>query len=123
MYGSEREFIRKYQGFVFSIAKKWMPSFQAIDSLVEFDDLVQEVWLGLFEARKRFDEKRFKNKFLTYAWYNVRSRLVNLLKKEDKEFATRLRIAEVFREHYCRNRERDGKVEWESEFGMESRAV
>jgi len=48
---------------------------------VSFEDLVQEGFLGLFEAEKRFDPSK-KIKFSTYAFYWIKKRILEAIQKE-----------------------------------------
>ncbi len=48
---------------------------------VPFEDLVQEGFLGLLEARKRFDPSK-KIKFSTYAFYWIKKRVLEAIQKE-----------------------------------------
>ena len=51
---------------------------------VEVDDLIQEGYLGLIEAEKRFD-KTANTKFTTYAMYWVRKYILQYLQSEYKQ--------------------------------------
>ena len=48
---------------------------------VPFEDLIQEGFLGLLEAEKRFNTSR-KVKFSTYAFYWIKKRILEAVRKE-----------------------------------------
>ena len=48
---------------------------------VSFEDLVQEGFLGLLEAKKRFDPSK-KIKFSTYAFYWIKKKILEAIQKE-----------------------------------------
>ena len=48
---------------------------------VSFEDLVQEGFLGLLEAEKRFDSSK-KAKFSTYAFYWIKKKILEAIRKE-----------------------------------------
>ncbi|MCD6222044.1 sigma-70 family RNA polymerase sigma factor, partial [bacterium] len=48
---------------------------------ISFEDLVQEGFLGLLEAEKRFDSSK-KVKFSTYAFYWIKKRILEAVRKE-----------------------------------------
>ncbi len=71
----DKNFIDNYIGLVKSIAGKYA-KYGA-----EFDDLLQEGIMGLFEARKKFDSTRGV-KFSTFAVYFIKGRVLRCLQKE-----------------------------------------
>ena len=48
---------------------------------IPFEDLVQEGFLGLLEAKKRFDPSK-KIKFSTYAFYWIKKKILEAIQKE-----------------------------------------
>jgi len=48
---------------------------------VSFEDLIQEGFLGLLEAKKRFDPSK-KVKFSTYAFYWIKKKILEAIQKE-----------------------------------------
>ena len=48
---------------------------------ISFEDLVQEGFLGLLEAEKRFDSSK-KAKFSTYAFYWIKKKILEAIQKE-----------------------------------------
>jgi len=63
----------------------YLPLIRSIASrykgMVAFEDLVQEGFLGLLEAEERFDSSRGA-KFSTYAFYWVKRRILEAIRKE-----------------------------------------
>ena len=64
-----------YLPIIKSIASKYK------DEGVPFEDLVQEGFLGLLEAEKKFDASKGA-KFSTYAFYWVKKRILDAVRKE-----------------------------------------
>lgn len=64
--------------YVYSLARKWSKVFEE-DPAVEFEDLVQTVWLAVVIAGKKWQEGK-GTKFTTYVWYVVRSLMVDMAK-------------------------------------------
>jgi len=54
-----------------------------LDAVVDFEDLVQEAWLSVVTARKKFDERKGV-KFIVYAFAAIRNRFRNLRKEKRK---------------------------------------
>ncbi|HDN97658.1 MAG TPA: sigma-70 family RNA polymerase sigma factor [bacterium] len=48
---------------------------------IPFEDLIQEGFLGLLEAKKRFDPSR-KTKFSTYAFYWIKKKILEAIQRE-----------------------------------------
>ncbi|MCD6228129.1 MAG: sigma-70 family RNA polymerase sigma factor, partial [Candidatus Omnitrophica bacterium] len=48
---------------------------------VSFEDLVQEGFLGILEAKERFDPSK-KVKFSTYAFYWIKKKILEAIRKE-----------------------------------------
>jgi len=65
--------------------QEYLPLIKSIASrykgMVAFEDLVQEGFLGLFEAEERFDSSRGA-KFSTYAFYWVKRKILEAIQKE-----------------------------------------
>lgn len=78
-FGDEKareEVIISYRPMVFWLAKKFhVPS----DS---YQDLIQEGMVALIEAVDRYDAKRGA-KFITYAYYRIKGRMVNFLERSE----------------------------------------
>jgi len=68
------EFCQNYSPLVKSIASRYK-------GRVSFEDLIQEGFLGLLEAEKRFDPSK-KAKFSTYAFYWIKKRILEAIQKE-----------------------------------------
>ena len=68
------EFCQNYLPLVKSIASRYK-------GRVSFEDLIQEGFLGLLEAEKRFDPSK-KAKFSTYAFYWIKKRILEAIQKE-----------------------------------------
>lgn len=65
---TRNDLILEHEGLVKSVAMKMVPP-----SNPEFDDLVQDGFIGLMEALERYDPAR--GKFATFAWHCVHSRM------------------------------------------------
>jgi len=52
-----------------------------LNAVVDFEDLVQEAWLAVVTARKKFDERKGV-KFIVYAFSAIRNRFRDLRKKK-----------------------------------------
>ncbi len=68
------EFCQNYLPLVKSIASRYK-------GRVSFEDLVQEGFLGILEAKERFDSSK-KAKFSTYAFYWIKKRILEAIQKE-----------------------------------------
>jgi RNA polymerase primary sigma factor len=67
------DMIKKYKRYVYKIANKYRP-------FIEFDDAVQEGYMGLLEAIKRFKPEK-KVKFITYATPWIKQKIVRAIEK------------------------------------------
>lgn len=68
--------ILAYRPMVFWLAKKFRVSYHV------YPDLIQEGMIGLIDAVDHFEMER-RNKFITYAYYRVRGRMVNFLQRSE----------------------------------------
>jgi len=68
------KFCQNYLPLVKSIASRYK-------GRVSFEDLVQEGFLGLLEAKERFDSSK-KAKFSTYAFYRIKKKILEAIQKE-----------------------------------------
>jgi RNA polymerase sporulation-specific sigma factor len=75
---TENDFIKQYMPLVKSVANRYR------SSKVQQDDLMQEGFLGLMEAKERFDPLRGV-KFSTYAVYWIKNKILESLSREGKE--------------------------------------
>ena len=73
--GRER-MILAYRPMVFWLAKKFRVPYNC------FPDLLQEGMIGLIAAVDNFEPER-SNKFITYAYYKVKGRMVNFLQRSE----------------------------------------
>jgi len=65
---------------------------------VSFEDLIQEGFLGLLEAEKRFDPSK-KIKFSTYAFYWVKKKILEAIQKEKIQSLDSLKLNEEILEN------------------------
>ena len=79
----DNDFVDKYLNLVRKIAH----SFKSTG--LEFDDLVQEGLIGLYEAHKKFDEKRGAT-FITFATHCIKNRILAYIKQEQKHSAAEI---------------------------------
>lgn len=73
----DEKIIKEYLPLVKSIASKYS------SSSIPFEDLVQEGTIGLWEAWKRYDERR-EAKFSTYASYWIKKLILDAINKDQK---------------------------------------
>ena len=73
---SRERIILAYRPMVFWLAKKFRVSSSS------FPDLLQEGVVGLITAVDNFEPER-SNKFITYAYYKVKGRMVNFLQRSE----------------------------------------
>jgi len=67
------------------VCQNYLPLVKSIASRykgrVSFEDLIQEGFLGLLEAEKRFDSSK-KAKFSTYAFYWIKKKILEAIQEE-----------------------------------------
>ena len=73
---SREKMILAYRPMVFWLAKKFRVPYNS------FPDLLQEGTVGLITAVDNFEPER-SNKFITYAYYKVKGRMVNFLQRSE----------------------------------------
>lgn len=73
---SREQLILAYRPMVFWLAKKFRVAYHV------YPDLIQEGMIGLIGAVDHFEIDR-KNRFITYAFYKVRGRMVNFLQRSE----------------------------------------
>lgn len=73
---SRERLILAYRPMVFWLVKKFRVPYHV------YPDLVQEGVIGLIDAVDHFEPER-KNRFITYAYYRVRGRMVNFLQRSE----------------------------------------
>ncbi|MDR3353851.1 MAG: sigma-70 family RNA polymerase sigma factor [Synergistaceae bacterium] len=73
---SRERIIMAYRPMVFWLAQKFRAPYNS------YPDLVQEGMVGLISAVDNFDVSR-SNRFITYAYYKVRGRMVNFLQRSE----------------------------------------
>ncbi len=82
-----KNFIDKYLPLIKSIAKKYKrPG-------IEYDDLIQEGMIGLWEAKKRFNP-HIGTKFSTYATFWIKKNIIEAVNKEKKTSLNTLSLNE-----------------------------
>lgn len=74
---TEDEVIEKYRGLAFKLAKKIYVKRRDVfdDKMMDFEDLVQLAYIGIFDAIRIFDESK-GNTFVTLAWTCVQNRII-----------------------------------------------
>ena len=85
------EFCQNYLPLVKSIVSRYK-------GRVSFEDLIQEGFLGLLEAEKRFDSSK-KAKFSTYAFYWIKKRILETIRKEKIQSLDSLELNEEILEN------------------------
>jgi len=60
---------------------------------VSFEDLIQEGFLGLLEAKERFDPSK-KIKFSTYAFYLIKKKILDAIRKENIQSLNSIKLKE-----------------------------
>ncbi len=70
---------------------------------VPFEDLVQEGFLGLLEAEKRFDSSK-KVKFSTYAFYWIKKKILEVIQKEKIQSLNAVELKEEILENPIKER-------------------
>ncbi len=73
---SREQLILAYRPMVFWLAKKFRVAYHT------YPDLIQEGMIGLIDSVDHFEPER-KNRFITYAYYRVRGRMVNFLQRSE----------------------------------------
>ena len=73
---AREKLILAYRPMVFWLAKKFRVPYHV------YPDLIQEGVIGLIDAVDHFEPER-KNRFITYAYYRVRGRMVNFLQRSE----------------------------------------
>ena len=76
--------VEKYLPLIKNIASRYS------ELPIPFDDLVQEGYIGLLEAAKRFDKKK-KTKFTTYATYWIKKKILAALDREKIDTTTSIK--------------------------------
>ncbi len=71
---------------------------------VPLGDLIQEGFLGLLEAKERFDPSK-KIKFSTYAFYLIKKKILDAIRKENIQSLNSIKLKEEIleRPHYGEN--------------------
>ncbi|HEC92577.1 MAG TPA: sigma-70 family RNA polymerase sigma factor [Candidatus Atribacteria bacterium] len=75
---------------------------------VSFEDLIQEGFLGLLEAKKRFDLSK-KVKFSTYAFYWIKKKILEAIQKEKIQSLDSLKLNEEILENPIIEKTYEGK--------------
>ena len=76
----DNDFVNKYINLVRKIAHSFN------NSSLDFDDLVQEGLLGLYEAHKNFDQNRGAT-FVTFASHCIKNQILAYIKQEQRHSA------------------------------------
>lgn len=76
-YNNIKSISKELFSLVYSIALKYKNDF------VDFDDLIQEGFIGLYKAQKNFNPDK-KVLFKTYAYYWIKKQILSYLKKQNK---------------------------------------
>jgi len=75
----DNDFVNKHINLVRKIAHSFN------NSGLDFEDLVQEGLIGLFEAHKKFDEKRGVS-FVTFATHCIKNNILGYVLQENKHY-------------------------------------
>ena len=77
----DNDFVNKYINLVRKIAHSFK------NTGLDFDDLVQEGLLGLYEAHKNYDENRGAT-FITFATHCIKNKILAYIKQEQRHSVT-----------------------------------
>lgn len=80
-----------YLPLVKSIASKYKNKYKDLN--IPFEDLVQEGFLGILEAEKRFDASK-GIKFSTYAFYWIKKKILEAIQIEKRQFLNSFELNE-----------------------------
>lgn len=89
-----KEIYQTYLPLVKSIACKYK------EKGVPFEDLIQEGFLGLLEAKEKFDPSR-KVKFSTYAYYWIKKKIIEAVQREKIQSLNCVELNEAFLENHA----------------------
>lgn len=89
----------EYHKLVYSIAKKYA------NGIFSQEDLVQEGLIGLLDAEKKFSPDKYNVSFSSYAFYWIKKRISEYVKKQKKHFFTSLEEINLEKFYYNENYE------------------